>query len=116
MDNYLLVDEMPPDGDTTYVETDTASTQDQYHVEDYDGTGREIVRVWTEARARSTEPTGETIKLGIKTGGYVFLGSGVSLINQYVRVVGDDYYENPDTSTGWTDSDLDGIQVVIEAA
>jgi hypothetical protein len=115
VDNYLLVDETPPDDDTSYVETTVSGDKDSYEMSDYTGVGRSILRVWTEARARDTVAAGGQIKLGFITDGSEYESSALSLLTTYSRVVGTGYTQNPYTVSGWAEADLDGVQTLIEA-
>jgi len=114
--NWQAVDEVPPDNDTTYVMTSGIGIQDMYSVGAYVGTGKIISQIWAEAIAKDNAATGSGIlKLGFKTGGSVFLSSGVFLSSVYDSIVGDFTLINPVTLSGWTADDLNNIQVVIES-
>lgn len=68
-DNYLLVDETPPDGDTTYVETDVVGEQDEYAMSDISvPAGYEISAVIPMAYAKKLNAGGSTnLKLKTRT-------------------------------------------------
>lgn len=110
-DNYANADEVPSDGDTTYNESDVTDEYDLYNCEAFDGSGKTIQRVWPEGRARDTVASGGECQLGVKSGSTEDWSSNLALLTSYTRIVGSEYTTNPDTSAGWTDSDLDGIQV-----
>ena len=58
-DNYLLVDETPPDDDTTYVETDVGSDEDDYTMSDITlGAGYEVSAVIPMAYAKKLNAGG----------------------------------------------------------
>jgi hypothetical protein len=114
-DNYLLVDEVPSDGDTTYVSTSTSSEQDQYSLSAFDGTGKVISRIYVEARAKKTTTDADTLKLGVlPSGGSDEMSSALNLSTNYSRIVGPDMTVNPDDSAAWEDADLDALELVIE--
>lgn len=108
--NYQCVDDVPPDGDTSYVEASLSGTQDLYTVSAFDGTDKTILRAWAECRARGTVG-GEQITLTVKTGGTEYQSAARSLTASYARYVGTDYPTNPATSAAWTDGELDLVQV-----
>lgn len=114
-DNYLLVDEIPSDGDTTYVEGSTSGNRDLYAIEDFSGTGKTIKRVWVEARARDTVAAGGQCKLSVKpSGGSEDKSSAINLLTSYTRIIGTDYTTNPADSGAWEDGDLDALQIGFE--
>ncbi len=114
VDNYLQVDEVPSDGDTTYNESSTAGEYDLYALGAFDGTNKTIRRMFVDARARSTGAVGDQCKLIVKTGGSIYKSSAINLGSNYNRQVGTDYLVNPNTGIAWTDADLDALQVGME--
>lgn len=117
VNNYLLVDEFPSDGDTTFVYHDGAAsgTQDQYALSDYDGTDRTILRIYPEARIRKTSAASHTVKLGtLASGGTDAMSSGKNLTTSYARVVGNEQTVNPVDSGAWEEADIDALQFVVE--
>lgn len=114
INNYSYVDEIPPDGDTTYVKDSVIGQQDLYTLSDFAGTNRNISRVWVEARAKSTSSGGETTKLIVKTGGTIYASSALPLTTDYTRILGEEYIVNPNTGLAWTDANLDGLQAGAE--
>lgn len=59
-DNYLLVDEVTPDDDTTYVESGTDNNKDTYAYENTSGTGG-VVGVVCFTRAKRTDADGRDL-------------------------------------------------------
>lgn len=117
-DNYLLVDETPSNSDTDYVEASVSGYQDMYNVTNFDNSaGQTIQRIWVESRARDTVANGGQIKLGIKTNGTVVLDpTPFSLLTTYtITQKTIQWFSNPVTSGSWSDTDLDAIQLVVEA-
>ncbi len=68
-DNYLLVDETPPDDDTTYVETDTSGLNDDYTLSDITlPTGYSVAATIVFAIAKKLNAAGTTdLKLETRT-------------------------------------------------
>lgn len=110
VNNYLLVDEIPSDGDTTYVESVTISGEDLYNFEASALTGTTIRRVWIESRTKNTVAAGGQVAHVIKTNGTEYVGSGISLLTSYARCVGEEYVQNPNTAAAWTVANLDALQ------
>lgn len=117
-DNYLMVDEYPSDGDTTYVYELASATGDldQYTMtDDYDGTDRAVTRIWAECRARKTSAAAATLKIGFDTGASVNTDDVGALYETYtVKVVGADYKLNPDDAAAWEEADIDALEFVAE--
>jgi hypothetical protein len=120
VDNYLMCDEFPNDGDITYVYRDGADVgvQQAFAMDDtYSGTNKTIIRVYAEARARKTSADPYKIGLGQKSGiiGVVSPGRDV-LEGQYVRIVGDESKINPSTALPWVEADIDALEFLTEVA
>lgn len=116
VNNFALVDEVPHDGDTTYVKSNTPGEQDMYKVTDYTPTNKIITRIYSECRAKDSPASSSKIKIGFKTDGTVYLCSADrTLTGDYARVVGDDAKVNPFDSGIWEDADIDAIQFVGES-
>jgi len=118
-DNWLMVDEYPSDGDTTYVYHDATVTghQEQFHVTSPSMTGKTILRVWPEVRARKTGAVANTLKLGLlgSAGDDMSAGRVVS-IGSYTRIVGNDYKANPADAGTWLEADINAQEIIIETA
>ncbi len=115
VDNYALIDDIPPNSDTDYIKSSTATQQDIHTLSDFTGAGKIPVRVWAECRAKDNDATSGQIKLGFKTDGTVYLSASArTLSGNYARVIGDDAKVNPFDSGAWEDADLDAIQFVVE--
>ncbi len=112
--NWQMVDEMPPDFDTTFVLTSGIGQRDMYHVATFNGTQKNITIVWAEVVAKDNALGSGILKVGIKTNGTVYLGSGIVLSSVYEVIKGDFLSINPDTSLPWTADDINNIQLVIE--
>lgn len=117
IDNYLLVDEYPHDGDVTYVYHDGAETgeQQQFTLSDYDGTGKTILRIYPEVRARKTAAAAYKLKLGtLAVGGTDAMSLGRNLTQNYARYVGNEQTVNPVDSGAWQEADIDALELVLE--
>ena len=112
VDNYLLVDEIISDGDTTYVQSSTLDERDLYNLSASGlvATQDEILRVYGEVRARDTGSAGNLIAMVVKTGGTEYASADVALPSAYGRVVGAAWKLNPNTAAAWTPTELDALQ------
>lgn len=110
-DNYLLVDEVPADNDTTYVEGSTVDERDLYNLAPCGLSNVDILRVQALAVARDTVAAGGKVALVVKTNSTEYAGSDESLLTTYTEVRGAAYKLNPNTSSAWSISDLDALQV-----
>lgn len=114
VDNYALVDEVPPSSDD-YVEDATTGHQDRYALTDFTATTKKILRVWVEARALDTVPEGAQMKLGLRLGGADYKSAAISLSSVYTRILGTMYKQNPATGPAdWEDADIDAAQIILE--
>lgn len=114
--NYAAVDDVTPDGDTTYVYGDADGEKDSYETADVTiPAGYGIVAKIPTALARKTDAgTDSKFRLGTRTtGGVENLGSGQSLPTGY-GVIFERQTTDPDTAA-WTQTTINNSQVVIEA-
>lgn len=115
IDNYLLVDENPPDGDTTYVESSTPGDKDTYQygeVRDIDA-GSQVHAVQACMYARQTDsPAVRTIAARSRSAGVEEAGSNKTLTATYkyhLQVFEDDPSSNP-----WTVASVDAGEFGVE--
>ena len=113
VDNYLLTDDVPPDGDTTYIEDATDGHQDLATVATFDGTYKQVQFVWAELRARGIAG-GEQVKPGLKTNGTSYAGPTRSMTTSYARAIGEMHQVNPQTLEGWTEAEVIAAQSRVE--
>jgi len=112
IDNYLLVDEVPNDGDTTYVESDTVSDIDSFTYSNLTGDIGTIHGVKINSIAKKTDTYERNFENFVRISSTNYMGSekvpSTSYNNYY-----DIWEENPNTSTGWTESDVNGLEAGI---
>jgi len=112
VDNYLLVDDVPHDSDSTYVYGSGIGLFDLYDLTTYTmSEGDSIIVVKPVAVARSTT-SADKCNLYLRSG--TTEASGVwnpSLTTQYEIIDGNMYHENPDDSGSWEQADLDALEV-----
>ena len=110
-DNYLLVDEVPNDGDSTYVESSTPNEKDLYNLTASGLSNVNILRVWAEGRAKDTTTGAGTVKLVVKTESTEYDSDNIDLTTIYSQQIGTIHTVNPNTSAAWTPTQLDALQV-----
>ncbi len=114
-DNYLLVDEVPKDDDTTYVESATATQYDLYNLSAYTlQTGEAVLRLFVEARVKETTAAGDSINLGVKSGVTESWSGNLPVTTAYARYVGADLKTDPDTAAAWTQAGLNALQAGVK--
>ena len=112
-DHHLLVDEVPTDGDTTYVEGSVVDEEDMYTLTPSGLVNVDINRVWTEARSRKLSASDGHVALITKAaGGAEVSGGDKELLTTYSRkVLGAEELENPVDSNPWEVADVDLIEI-----
>jgi len=112
-DHHLLVDEVPTDGDTTYVEGSVIDEEDMYGLTPSGLVDVDINRVWTEARTKKTAAADGKVALITKAaGGAEVSGGDVEILTTYsIKVLGAEELENPVDSNPWEVADIDLIEI-----
>lgn len=115
-DNYLLVDESSPDGDTTYVESSTPSAKDLYAFAEVSHTPLSIIGTQLCALARKSDVGARTVHLVTRSDGVDYdtaTAQGLSTDYTYKLKVDD---VDPDTSAAWTKTNLNNAEFGIKVA
>ena len=112
VDHNTLVDDIPADGDTTYVEGSVTDEEDIYDLAACSLGDVIITRIWTEARAKDTASSGKTIALITKaSGGAEVSGGDVALAGTYTtKILGAEELVNPVDTAAWEVADIDALQ------
>jgi hypothetical protein len=108
--NYSEVNELPVNGDTSYVYASAVNTQDLYGISSLTGSPTAISAVQVRICARKDDAAGRTLSSVLKSGASVTVGPAfaVSASYQYIR---DIYPNDPNTSALWTGSGVDAAQI-----
>jgi len=112
-DHHLLVDEVPTDSDTTYVEGSVIDEEDMYKLTASGLVNVDINRVWTEARTKKTAAVDGHVALITKAaGGAEVSGGDVELLTTYtIKVLGTEQTVNPVDTNPWEVADIDLIEI-----
>lgn len=112
VDNHLLVDEIPSNSDTDYVQGTVVDEEDLYDMAACGLTDVVIRRVWAESRSKDTVASGGKIALVTKAaGGSEVAGPDITLSTSYnTRVMSTEQLLNPVDSAAWEVADIDAIQ------
>lgn len=111
--NYAAMDENPADEDTTYVESSTSTDQDLYNYTSMPTVGT-IHGVQINTRVRETDASDFTLKTLIKTGTTTSADSAQAIAGTSYEVLRRVAEQDPDTSSAWTESGLNGAQFGLE--
>lgn len=113
-ENWECVDETPPN-QTDNVSSATAGQYDLYNCGTITLAANEVInRIQVSARARENSATGDSIALGVKTGGTEYFGSNQPVTTVYSYYAGSDLTTNPATAAAWVQADIDALQVGVK--
>ncbi len=112
--NYLLVDEAAPDGDTSYVWSDTSGAVDLYALENLAIGANDVVRLVVPVLlAKETVADSDTLQVGIKSGAVTDWSDEKVLTLNYQGFIGPHYPTNPDGSGPWTAAAVNNLEVGV---
>lgn len=118
VDNYLLVDEVPPNGDTDYVFASTPGLDDGYLLSNFTlSAGTRIQAVIPVASCKKMDSSDVKLTLGVRLTGAAVetLGSAQALPTAYGLVK----FERIATKPGggsWTESDVNDAEIRIQSS
>lgn len=110
--NWQCVDEVPPDDDTSYVSSNTASTVDAYavHTAGFTATPNGVV---TRMYMRKDDASTHTASVGVRSGSTPAFGAPGAVASSYSWL--DAFFSiDPNTSAAWTAAGADAAQVAID--
>jgi hypothetical protein len=107
--NYLNVDDVIPDEDTTYNYTAVVNDIDLFEMENVDGVVEEILGVQVVSRARRTEEGFAELANQIRHDGVTYSGHEARLQTEYTYSNIDIYQKAPD-DTDWDVTKVNAIQ------
>lgn len=112
--NYACVNEVPPDGDTTYVADSTVGHEDTYTLQALSGASA-VLGVQVCAFARKDDIVSRAIDLGVGNGASESYGSDIYLGANYSYVT-QEFDQNPLTSANWATGDFTTLQAAVKVA
>ena len=108
--NYLMVNEVAPDEDTTYNESDVDDAEDVFEIADTDFTGT-IHCVQLVARAKKTQTQAWILSTLLDLGGVKSYGTEYYLAFPDYETLAPDVYGDAPGETGWTVAQLNAVGV-----
>ena len=109
--NYARVNEATPDGNTSYVEASTVGTKDSYLLTDLAGTVTNVKSVALCHYAERTDVGAKQLGAMIRTNSTDYIHpTGIDLNNGYAYSFRN-WGSNPKTSTAWTASDINALEI-----
>lgn len=113
IDNYLLVDDIPDDGDGSYVSSDVVDDYDLYNLADISlASYYKILRLWPEIRAKD-DALGDIAPM-IKSGVTEDVDVSQTLEASYKPIIGKEYLQNPDNDLDWEHADINALQAGVK--
>lgn len=114
-DNYLLVDDASQDGDSTYVQSSTATNKDTYDVTGMSHTPTDIYGLQVNMFAKKDDSGARSIASVIRSGGSDNDGTTQALGTTYV-----DYMQisqtDPNTAAAWTKANFAAAEFGVKVA
>ncbi len=109
--NYTAVDELAPDDDTSFVDTDVPGSEDFYEMEDL--SGQDIFAVAVTSCARAADDSAGSIQNQILSNSVTGSAPTRALSSTYTFVQ-DIFETNPDTLDQWTAAEVNDAQAGIK--
>jgi len=114
-DNYLLVDEIPSNSDTDYVQDATSGHKDLYTFTNLANipAGASVVRVIVETRTREITAAGDAIKLGVRSAGTESFSSNIVVGVSY-QAQKAEFLVDPATGVAWLQTAVDALEAGVQ--
>lgn len=107
--NWQNVDEATPNIDVDYNRSSTVGQEDLYAIQDWATTGQ-IMALQATAVLRKDGASSRSVALAVRTNSTNFYGDSQVLLSDY-RALRQIWKENPDTSQGWSLSEVNAAQL-----
>src|SRR5690606_14181121 len=112
-DNYEMVNEATPDGDSSYVSGDTEGQKDTYALDNPVPEGYEVLAVQVSHYSRKADSGTRFARPVIRSGGTDYGGASEDMAESYTTYR-DTWTTDPDTSEAWTRSGRNAIEAGVE--
>lgn len=113
--NFAMVNETPPDGDTTFNSDATATDIDLYA---FTALGQNPANIWAvqvDLYARKDDAAARAIATEVRSGGTNFVGvTQPALTTTYLALYTQIYEQDPKTSAAWVLANLDAAQFGVQ--
>lgn len=119
VDNYQQVDENPPDGDTTFVESSTVGDKDTYQYSDIASVASDPIAVVAQVYARRTDAGPRTVAAIVRSsGGTEQTGGDLALDSSYDYAVGSGIawavFETDPDGNPWTNASVNAAEFGVK--
>lgn len=112
IDNYLLINEIPPDGDTTYVESSTTGDEDTYEYADIGSVSGQVFAVQVCPYARKTDGATRTIASRTRSAGIEEAGADKTLTSTFAYYP--QVFEADPSGNPWTIASVNAAEFGVE--
>lgn len=113
VNHWELVDENPPDGDATYIFSDTLNEIDLFEIEDTPAGAGTIHGIQIVGNARKIDAGARNIRLKAISGATTQNGASQGLATTYANYI--ELFETSDgTTTAWTTTTVDAAKIGVE--
>lgn len=114
-DNYAAVDDNPPDDDTTYNASDTATQKDSFTMSNLPGglTGT-VLGIQTLLNCRKDDAGTRTVRPFWRISGADYNGAEVNIGDSYSYHIREITEQNPATAGAWTTGEIDALEAGYE--
>lgn len=107
--NYQMVNELQPDGDTTFNYSGTPGALDLFNTQHLTVTPENIYAVTVKVVARKSDTAYRSGATALKVNGHLEIGHTKILSSTYTGIV-DTYITNPSNSAPWTFNDVNNLE------
>jgi len=113
--NWQEVDDNPPDDDTTYNLSATATDRDSFEMEDLPGTLTGTIHaVGIAIDCRKDDAGVRTVQPSVRSGGADYDGTSVNIANTYAFHILEAWELDPDTAAGWLVAAVNAMEAGYE--
>lgn len=107
--NYQNVDETPPDDDTTYNSTSTASNKDTFAMGNLPSAASTVHGIQEGTRHRKDDAGSRTLRQVVRSGGTDYEGGDIAVGDSYAYTFSI-RETDPNTSAAWTGTNIDALE------